>query len=124
MKHFYYAVTWIWLIAFESLAQITSKLAADSLNDQAASAWFIAFLTTPWLWMSVLSDIISFLIWIAILRTHELSFAFLASSFCYVLVILSGWMFFHETLTLLQITGSAFIIFGIVFLSKMDAAEE
>jgi hypothetical protein len=58
------------------------------------------FLTTPWLLTSVLSDIISFLIWIAILRTYELSFAFLASSFCYVLVILSGWLFFQETLTL------------------------
>ena len=124
MKHFSYAVTWIWLIAFESLAQITSNLAADSLNEVDANNWFTAFLVAPWLWMSILSDIISFLIWIAILRTHELSIVFLASSFCYVLVILSGWLFFHENLTLLQITGSAFIIFGIAFLSKMDAAEE
>lgn len=61
---------------------------------------------------------ISFLIWIKVLNKVELSFAYPMVSIGYVIVMLFSYFLFKENITPLRIAGVAFIIIGVIFISR------
>ena len=58
-------------------------------------------------------EVASFLIWIRLLSTVDLGAAFPISALCYVAVLGSSWLVFHEPASMRQLLGSAAILAGV-----------
>lgn len=78
----------------------------------------ILAMTSPWIVVSVCLQIVGYLMWFLVVTREKLGIAvaFTGASF-YVLMALSSWYFYDETLTILQCVGIGLIILGVVCVS-------
>ncbi|WP_072376417.1 EamA family transporter [Hyphomicrobium sp. NDB2Meth4] len=112
---------WIWaaLIAIESAAQISLKLAANQIGEISwESDWLVRAVSDGWFIASLVCDVAGFLVWIALLRRHDLSFAVPVSSLCFVLVLVLSVVVLNEPVSALQIVGMATIGVGIYLVAQ------
>ncbi|MFA5144703.1 MAG: EamA family transporter [Candidatus Omnitrophota bacterium] len=72
---------------------------------------------SPFLWIGLLSVLLTFIIWSAILSKIDLSVAVPIASFSYILVPLVSIIFLHEKINALKWVGISFILAGVVFVS-------
>lgn len=123
MKRFY-LVGFLLLMAFDTLAQLSFKMAGDSaLPLELSGAWLARVFGQPWIYGAIIGYIGSFFSWMTLLRHAPIGPAFAASYLEIVSVlILSVWLF-NETVGWPQILGAAFIIAGIVCLAFSETAE-
>ena len=63
----------------------------------------------------------SFICWMFVLSKNDVSLAYPLTSLSYVFVTFSGFYFFGEELSALKILGIAFILFGVILVSKSQA---
>ncbi|TLM63135.1 MAG: hypothetical protein FDZ69_12540 [Deltaproteobacteria bacterium] len=68
----------------------------------------------PWVLSGFFSAFLASLTWMAVVTKLPLSHAYPFVSFSFVLVVLSGALFFHEPLTWPKILGMTLIVAGIV----------
>jgi multidrug transporter EmrE-like cation transporter len=115
-------VAWSFLLAFETLCQISLKYAglANAGFDFSLRA-FAAAIATPPLWVAIGCYIGAFIAWMTILRKSTLSAAFATSAIVFVAVMLASWWVFGEHIGPLQLLGSAVIVAGILMLGADDA---
>ena len=115
-------LAWALLLGFETLCQISLKLAGRSTGafDFSVVAFHHA-LATPWLWVAIGCYIGAFLAWMTILRKSTLSAAFTTSAIVFVSVMLSSYLLFGEHIGGLQLLGTAVIVAGILMIGD-DAA--
>ena len=73
-------------------------------------------ISTPQILLRGMCYILGFIIWLNVLQVMDLSIAYPASSFVYVLVILLSAVFLGEPITLLKIVGMACICTGVIFI--------
>jgi len=112
---------WAALIAIESAAQISLKLAANQIGEMTWEwAWIVRAVSDRWFIASIVCDVASFLVWIALLRRHDLSFAVPVSSLCFVSVVALSVVVLNEPVTALQIVGMATIGVGIYLIAQDD----
>jgi drug/metabolite transporter (DMT)-like permease len=72
-------------------------------------------ISSPWIVLSVCLQIVGYLIWFLIVTREKLGVAVAFTGACfYLLMALSAWFFYGETLTALQSTGIALIILGVI----------
>ncbi len=73
---------------------------------------------SPWLILSVCLQIAGYLMWFLVVTREKLGIAvaFSGASF-YVLMAISAWYFYGETLTVLQCAGIGLIIIGVICIS-------
>jgi len=71
--------------------------------------------TSPWILLSVCLQIVGYLAWFVVVTREKLGIAvaFTGASF-YVLMALSAWYFYGETLSALQCVGIGLIVLGVV----------
>ena len=71
--------------------------------------------TSPWILLSVCLQIVGYLAWFVVVTREKLgvAVAFTGASF-YVLMALSAWYFYDETLSALQCVGIGLIVLGVV----------
>lgn len=71
--------------------------------------------TSPWIVASVCLQIVGYLMWFLVVTREKLGIAvaFTGASF-YILMVLSAWYFYGETLAVLQCVGIGLIIFGLI----------
>ena len=62
--------------------------------------------------------IVSFVVWLFILSKVKLTIAYPALSLIYIFVITGSWLFFKETVSVVQLVGLALIFAGFLFLSR------
>ena len=86
--------------------------------------FFRAVFSSPFFWIGLLSLIIMFIIWSAILSKIDLSVAVPIASFSYILVALVSILFLHETITLLRWMGIFLILTGVIFVSVSSRVKE
>jgi drug/metabolite transporter (DMT)-like permease len=110
-------VAWAALLGFETLCQISLKLASRQTGafDFSAAA-FRQGLATPWLWVAIGCYVGAFLAWMTILRKSTLSAAFTTSALVFVAVMFSSWLVFGEHIGWLQLLGAAVIVAGILMI--------
>ncbi len=110
---------WAALIAIESAAQISLKLAANQIGEMTWEwSWIVRAVSDKWFIASLVCDVASFLVWIALLRRHDLSFAVPVSSLCFVSVLALSVVVLKEPVTALQIVGMATIGVGIYLIAQ------
>jgi drug/metabolite transporter (DMT)-like permease len=116
---------WVALPFFVSVYHILSKVVADSTPaGGAALAWLGQIFSQPLVILLVLSELISFGLWMYALARMQLSEAFPLSAISYVFVILISWALFDETGSAAQIMGTAAILVGAWLIGRPSQADE
>jgi len=73
--------------------------------------------TSPFLWVGLLSVLAIFIIWSTVLSKIDLSVAVPVCSFSYILVPLTSVIFFHEKVTPLRWTGITVVLLGVILVT-------
>ena len=113
---------WAGLIAFDTAAQLLFKTAARGLaRPEASLQWLLGVAESPTFWAAAVSLVLTFLIWMLILRGSQLTLVFPATALTYVGVIGGSRWIFGESIEPLQYTGIAFIVAGVALLRRSSA---
>jgi drug/metabolite transporter (DMT)-like permease len=121
-KHYFYAIGFATLIIFDTLTQISIKLASSRAGAFLISTdWLFAVLHNPWLYAAVLGYLGAFGAWMTLLKHAPVGPAFAASHLGLVPVLLISATYLGEKLTNMQLLGALSIMVGIVFLSLSEA---
>jgi drug/metabolite transporter (DMT)-like permease len=118
-------IAWGALLGFETLCQISLKLAGRQTGvfDFSLAAFHRALLT-PWLWVAIVCYIGAFLAWMTILRKSTLSAAFTISAIVLIAVMFASWLVFGEHLTWLQLLGAGVIVAGILAIGDDNSSSD
>ena len=121
-KLYFYAIGFAILIAFDTLTQVSIKLASVQAGAFVMSVdWLLVVLHNPWLYAAVLGYIGAFFAWMTLLKHAPVGPAFAASHLGLIPVLLISANYFGEKLTTMQLLGAVSIMVGIVFLSLSEA---
>ncbi|HMM65879.1 MAG TPA: EamA family transporter [Dokdonella sp.] len=116
------ALGFLLLMAFDTLAQISFKLAGEhALPVEANLAWLLRVFGQVWIYGALLGYVGAFVCWMSLLRRAPIGPAFAASHLEVVSVMLLSHWLFGESLTLARLTGAAAILAGIVFLALAES---
>jgi drug/metabolite transporter (DMT)-like permease len=104
-----------------------SALSSQHFVDVANISTILLFLkgafSSPFLWLGLLSVVLTFTIWSTILSKIDLSVAVPVASFSYILVGFVSIFFLHEKIVFLRWVGILFILGGIIFVSLTSHQE-
>jgi len=77
--------------------------------------FMILAMTSPWIVLSVCLQIIGYLVWFLVITREKLGIAVaIAGASFYILMALSAWYFYGETLTTFQCAGIGLITLGVI----------
>ena len=115
MGYFYVSMT----IFFTVYGQLVLKWQVNEAGqlpvDLGGKIFFLfKLLLNPWIISGFVSAFVAALSWMAAMTKFELSYAYPFVSITFVLVVLSGAIFFNEPLTWPKIAGMALIVGGIL----------
>ncbi|WP_431636215.1 DMT family transporter [Dyella sp. KULCS107] len=117
----FYLIGFALLMGFDTLTQISFKLAGNhALPVEANLAWLLRLFGEPWVYGAVLGYLGAFFTWMSLLKHAPIGPAFAASHLEVISVMaLSVWLF-HEPLTATKLLGAAAILAGIVCLGLAE----
>lgn len=109
----------VFSVSLNALAQIFLRKAAMGLGSGALAldrlvGTATALAINPFLLLGMSCYAISIAVWIAVLARVEVSVAYPFLSIGYVIVVLAGFAFLGENVTLLRVVGVALICAGLV----------
>ena len=67
-------------------------------------------------WVAMLVSAINFWLWVMVLSHYDLSFAYPLFGICFACIMISGWLFFQESLDRHKVIGIGFILMSSVVL--------
>jgi drug/metabolite transporter (DMT)-like permease len=113
------------LIAFTLTAVISQLVLRRALNELGSPAGLSGLLRfmgnaafSPWIYTSVALQILSYVIWMLVVSREKLGVATASvGAGFYVLMALSAWLIYGETLSALQWAGIALVTLGVVCIS-------
>ena len=112
------------LMTFQSLFLVVAQVFLKYGLRQISHPFSISFsyishlLQNYYLGLTLLSMIISGLIWFYVIKNYELSIAYPLVSISYIFMIFAGKIFFNESVTLIKLVGIIFILAGIFFITR------
>ena len=110
---------WLLFVSLETTAQLTLKMAAVATPSLGGTGgWLQALASNSWFQASIACDIANFLVWLAILRRHDLSVAIPLSALCYFSIIIASSVLLHEPVSTPQIAGLLLTGFGILCIAQ------
>lgn len=80
--------------------------------------FFVNLLLNPWVITGLVAAFFAFITWVLAMTKLELSYAYPFVGFSFVLVLLGGMVFFHESLSWQKVIGVLFIIIGVFISSR------
>jgi len=87
-----------------------------SVGELFSILWRMA--TNPYVVLGLSVYLCSTIFWLTALSRVNLSFAYPFASLSYVLMLLVSWQLFKEDISLLRLTGSLVIGFGVFLISR------
>ena len=109
---------WIGLPLLSALFQASTKmLAAETRHTPFSWSWLVQDTHSPWAVVVLLSELLSFVLWLNVLTNVPLSKAFPITAVAYIAIELMSWTIFKEPVMPLQIIGSALILAGVWFIN-------
>ncbi len=112
-------------VGLAAVAQLTLKHGMNQVNAELAPVKFgfgadsfRAAITTAAIWGGLVLFGLSALVWLVVLSRASLSFAYPFASLTYVLILVFDKLVLDETVPPLRWAGVAFIIVGIVLVSR------
>lgn len=123
MKRFY-LIGFLVLMAFDTLAQLSFKMAGDSaLPLEMSSAWLMRVFGQPWIYGAFVGYIGAFFTWMSLLKRAPIGPAFAASHLEIISVLALSHYLFNEQIGWPQVVGGLFIVAGIVCLAISETEE-
>lgn len=104
-------------IAFSAAAQVFLKIGADQPLVGDAVLGFSG-LRSGWVWLGILSIIISLASWLYCLRVVPLNIASCLTGSIHVLVALSSWHFLQEKISAGRWLGIFLVVAGVLVIAK------
>lgn len=121
----FYLFGFLLLMGFDTLAQISFKVAGTQALPVAANlAWLLRVFGQPWVYGAVVGYVGAFFTWMALLKHAPIGPAFAASHLEVVSVMLLSVWLFDEHLTTVRVIGAIAIIAGIVCLGVAESREQ
>ena len=121
-KRYFYMIGFSILIAFDTLTQVSIKLASSQAGAFSIKPeWLLAVSHNPWLYTAALGYLGAFFAWMTLLKHAPVGPAFAASHLGLIPVLVISVIYFGEKLTTMQVLGGLSIMLGIVFLSLSEA---
>lgn len=118
MKRFY-LVGFLILLVFDTVAQVSFKLAAVHTAPAALDiAWIARLLAEVWIYAAVLSYLGAFVTYMTLLKHAAVGPAFAASHAEIVTTMLVSVVWLGERLSGLQVAGAVLIMCGIIVLAS------
>jgi drug/metabolite transporter (DMT)-like permease len=109
---------WIGLPVLSALFQASTKmLAAEMQHTPFSWSWLVHAMHSPWAVVVLVSELLSFVLWLNVLTNVPLSKAFPITAVAYIAIELMSWTLFKEPVMPLQFIGSALILAGVWFIS-------
>ena len=113
---------WAGLVASDCVAQLLFKAAAQQLEaPRLAPEWLAMVAQSPRVWIAVACLMVTFGLWMLILRRAPLSAAFPVTSLTIVGVLVGSRLAFGESVAPAQYAGIALIIGGVALLRPAHA---
>lgn len=118
----FYLLGFLALMAFDTLAQISFKLAGThALPLEFSATWLLRVFGQPWVYGALAGYLGAFFTWMTLLKHAPIGPAFAASHLEIVSVLLlSAWLF-GERISAPQVLGGVLIFGGIVCLAFSDS---
>ena len=117
----FYVFGFALLMAFDSFAQISFKMAGThALPVEASPAWLLRLAGEPWVYGAILGYLGAFFTWMSLLRHAPVGPAFAASHLELVSVMLLSVWLFDEPLTATKLVGATAILAGILCLGMAE----
>ena len=109
---------WIGLPVLSALFQASTKMLATEMRQTPFGwSWLVQAAHSPWAVVLLMSELLSFVLWLNVLTNVPLSKAFPITAVAYIAIELMSWTLFKEPVMPLQIIGSALILAGVWFIS-------
>lgn len=104
------------------ISQLALRRALNTLGSPASFSGLPRFLgsaaLSPWIYTSITLQILSYVLWMLIVSREKLGVATASvGAGFYVLMALSAWLIYGETLSLLQWAGIVLVTLGVVCIS-------
>ena len=96
-------------------------LAAEMRETPFRWSWLAQAAHSPWAAVILVSEVLSFFLWLNVLTHVPLSKAFPITAVAYISTLLMSWTLFKEPVLLLQVIGSAFILAGVWLISTASS---
>lgn len=123
MKRFY-IIGFMVLMAFDTLAQLSFKMAGESaLPLEFSPAWLVRVFGQPWIYGAFVGYIGAFFTWMSLLKHAPIGPAFAASHLEIISVLALSYWLFNEPIGWPQIIGCLFIVAGIMCLAVSENPE-
>lgn len=124
MKKFY-LVGFLTLLMFDTLAQVSFKLAAlHAAPLTLDAAWLLRIFSQLWIYAALLGYAGAFFTWMNLLRSAPLGPAFAASHLEILSVTLVSVWLFDDALTLIKALGGLLILAGVLCLAKGETVAQ
>lgn len=121
----FYLVGFAALMAFDTLAQVSFKLAGEHALPLAWSgAWLLRVFGQPWIYGALLGYAGAFFTWMHLLQRAPIGPAFAASHLEIVSVLLVSHWLFDEAIGPAQVLGTGLIVAGIACLAVSERADD
>ncbi|MDB5850412.1 MAG: EamA family transporter [Rhodoferax sp.] len=114
----FYVIGFLVLMAFDTLAQLSFKVAGDhALPLEFSPAWLARVFGQPWIYGAFIGYVGAFFTWMTLLKHAPIGPAFAASHLEIVSVLVLSALLFGEHIGWQQMLGGLFILAGIVCLA-------
>ena len=121
----FYLIGFLVLMAFDTLAQISFKMAAThALPLEFTGPWLLRVFGQPWIYGAFIGYLGAFFAWMTLLKHAPIGPAFAASHLEIVTVLLASSMLFGESIGWPQILGTLFILAGVGCLAVSEASAD
>jgi len=121
----FYIIGFMFLLAFDTMGQISFKMTAEEAAPLAASAaWLLRVAATPWVYLAICGYLGAFFTWMTLLRRAPVGPAFAAAHLEVVTVMIASYFIFHEAPDAPRLIGAALIIAGIIVLAFAEKQGE
>ena len=109
-----------------TIAEIFLKTGASAgVGEIAVTALFnfgaIASFAT---WVGILFSVLSFIIWLHVLRLIPLTEAYSLANLVHITVPAAAWIFLHESISITRAIGIAFVLCGTLLVAAPSAKAE
>jgi drug/metabolite transporter (DMT)-like permease len=115
---------WLTFVALETGAQVSLKFASASAGTANVIQSAEPIIKSPWFIGSILCDAANLVIWLTILRRHDLSVAVPLTSMTYFAVLLISWLLLHEEMSMPQLAGLMLVGIGLTLVAWEEASVE
>jgi drug/metabolite transporter (DMT)-like permease len=120
----FYVVGFLALVAFDTLAQVSFKLAGEhALPLEFSADWLARVFGEPWIYGALLGYAGAFFTWMTLLEHAPIGPAFAASHLEVVSVMAVSALAFHEPIGWPQLLGAVLIALGIACLARSEGRE-